>query len=199
MYQWKMYKLLPCSTSVEDPVLSAHKFDTFQRSAVYTYRQGCRLNEIVRTSACCMAFADVIDRKSLLRTARVSHMPGSRFSWYYFISDSSIVVHNNIESASINVTYLAHDDRTRLWVQRNVIILLYTSISTHENRRYTRVVHNLYMYYIMYVYTRATPFWRATHSRRRTRRPGRTRVFYFICYYYYLLLSDLMTGARQKY
>jgi len=151
-----------------------------------------------------MAFADVIDRKSLSRTARVSHMPVLMIL-FYFISDSSIVVHNNnIESASINVTYLAHDDRTRLWAQRNIIILLYTSISTHENRRYTRVVHNLYRYYIMYVYTRAKPFWRATHSRdddAATDTPAGSyaRIIFYMYYYYYLLLSDLMTGALQKY
>lgn len=79
MHQCKMHELLPCSTSVEDSVSSAREFDTFQRSAC-THRQGRRSNEIVRAPAYCAAFADVIDRKSLSRTARVSHMPGSRFS-----------------------------------------------------------------------------------------------------------------------
>lgn len=187
--------------------ISSTRFTVSAIDCVYTYkRQDYRLNEIVRASAYCVAFADVIDRKSLSRTARVSHTPGSRFSWYYFISDSSIVVHNNIESASMYKRDVFSTRRSYAFVGTTQHNNIGTPISTHENRRYTRVVHNLYRYYIMYVYTRATPFWRATHSRdddgHAAPAGSYARIIFYnfiCCYYYYLLLSDLMAGARQKY
>jgi len=104
-------------------IISAHKFDTFQRSAYTvavdrTRLSGARHNRV--------AFADVIDRKSLSRVCRICRGAGSRDIIFLYPTrrqSPCTIQYNNIESASMNVTYLAHDDRTRLWVQRNTIIL----------------------------------------------------------------------------
>lgn len=79
----------------------------------------------------------------------------------------------------------------------NIYYYHHTSIGAHENRRYTRVLQNLYSYYIMYVYTRAKPFWRATHSRDDDGHADRVVRAYYILYVIIIIIITIRFNDRR--